>query len=163
MTIYWASRLGLVVLWLVAAAAAGRRGASEREPAWWVASGGCLFLASVRGLRWNWILLDAVRGGLRSADLYEDRIWLKALLLILIVVLAAWVARKTLAAWGRRGGSLGLCLTGVSLMMVITILETCSLDDLLPRPLFLLPGRYVLEYGLALLTGAGILWRRPVG
>lgn len=155
--IYWTARVGLVLGWLAVVWAALPLRAAQRAFAG-VAVAALLF-ASMRALRWNYGLLLGARELLQAAGVYDDRIVGKLVLGALLVVAAALaaVALRRLGDRARR-----TALLGVGLQAALVLVETCSLDDAMPRWLMAQPGRYLAEGGFLALAGLGVrAARRP--
>jgi hypothetical protein len=147
--VYWTARTLLVCGWLLVAVVGWRRRADRG----WAAIAVCaVVFASMRAFRWNYGLLDGARTLLQGAGFYDDRIVGKLVLGGLLLV-AAVVA---LRAWWRVASSpLRIALLGVGLQASLLLVETCSLDDAMPRWLVAQPGRYLAEGAFLVLAALG--------
>jgi len=151
--VYWITRIALVAGWLLVATRVWRR-----EPAhgWRTVAVAAILFASMRALRWNYGLLEGGRALLRSTGTYDDRIVAK-------IVLGGLLAAATAAAVFllRRIGDRALrtALLGTLLQVALVLVETCSLDDAMPRWLVTQPGRYLAEGAFLALALAGALQR----
>jgi len=147
-TLYWIARTGLVALWLGVAVAAWRRAGRTKRPRWRILAGLAVVFAMARAVRWNWDLLAVARELLRRVGIYEQRIWVKAALLLLLVValvgFVVWFVRAARA----EGRAFGVAMVAAAAFGAFIAAGTFSLDDLLPGALMRQPGRYLLEYGL---------------
>lgn len=158
--LYWGARIALVVAWLVLAAWLW----APRGSGWRAGAIAAALFATMRAWPWNYLLLDAARAVLRAAGVYDERLWLK---IALAVVLAAMLVPlvRGLAAVRANAGALDVRL-GVGLQATLLAIETFSLDDALPRWMVEQPGRYVLEaafVALALLGARRLRTAAPVG
>lgn len=149
--IYWTARVGLVLGWLAVAWAALPLRARQR--AFVGVAVAALLFATMRALRWNYGLLLGARELLQAAGVYDDRIVGKLVVGALLVVAAA-LAAVALRRLGDR--ALRLCLVGVGLQAVLVLVETCSLDDAMPRWLMAQPGRYLAEGAFLALALVGV-------
>jgi hypothetical protein len=102
-----------------------------------------LVFASLRAWPWNYALLETARALMRAVDIHNDRLVVKTLLAVLLllgVLSLAWRWRH-LATEAAAAG----CALGLGLQALLLSLETASLDDLLPSWTRQQPGRYLLE------------------
>ncbi|MFM7119857.1 MAG: hypothetical protein ACKOZX_06330 [Gammaproteobacteria bacterium] len=135
---------------MVAGLAAVRR--AQDRWFWWVMLSGVVF-AIARATRWNYGVLAAGRYALKTFDAYDDRISLKiALAAMLAAALfgAVW-ALRAMEDIGRR-----LIVLGVGLQSSLLLVETLSLDEMMPAMLMSQPGRYLAEGSFLLLVFFGI-------
>lgn len=97
---------------------------------------GCAFA------RWHVDLLHAVRAHLQSAGVYLDRLAFKAVLGVVLALLAVWALRRV-----RRGVPEGVrtAVLGALAGAVYLLAQTMFLDDVLPRVLAVPPGRWWVE------------------
>jgi len=146
--LYWIARVGLVALWLGVAWAAWRRAGRTKRPRWRIIAGLAVLLATARAVRWNWDLLAVARELLRQVGLYEQRAWVKAALLLLLLVALAAVVAWLVRAARAEGAAFGVAMVAAVAIGVVVAAGTFSLDELLPGVLMRQPGRYLLEYGL---------------
>ena len=153
--VYWCARIGLIMGWLSAVLLAVSGRARDRW-LWLVILCGIVF-AVVRATRWNYGVLSAGRDALKVLNAYDDRILFKiALAAILAVALALTLwALRALNDTGRR-----LITLGVSLQSVLLLVETLSLDEMMPSLIMAQPGRYLAEGLFLLLVLMGV---RAVG
>ncbi|MBN2490476.1 MAG: hypothetical protein JXQ29_06470 [Planctomycetes bacterium] len=147
-TFYWIARFGLVALWLGVACAAWRRARGTSRGQWRIVAGLAVLFAAARATRWNWELLAVARELLRRAGVYDQRIWLKGVLLLglaaVLLTIGVWLVRAVRA----EGTAFGIAMVAGAAMSAVIAAGTFSLDDLLPGVLCRQPGRYLLEYGL---------------
>lgn len=144
--LYWGTRIALVAVWLVVALRTWPRAVAVCA----------LVFASVRAFPWNYWLLEAARSGLRAIGIYEDRLWVKIVLAVVLVLVACTVAGRVL-----RHASSPLLRAGIGLHATLLAIETCSLDDALPTFCVTQPGRYLLEGAFASLALVGVLCSPP--
>jgi hypothetical protein len=150
---YWCARIALVAAWLVLARWLwAERGA----PGWRAGAIIAALFASMRAWPWNYELLEAARALLRAADVYEERLWFKIALAIVLAAIAVPLVRG-IAAVRANVGALDARI-GVGLQAALLAIETCSLDDAMPRWMMDQPGRYLLEGTFAGLALVGA-WR----
>ncbi len=143
--LYWASRVGLVIAWLLVA-----RHCWRRRQAWPlggpIATGLAILFASLRAWPWNYALLEAARTAMHAVDIHDDRLVVKTLLVVLLLVLLlaalslGWRWRRHVTETAAAG-----CALGLGLQALLLSFETASLDDLLPGWSQQQPGRYLLE------------------
>ena len=140
--LYWTVRLTLVATWVVVAVRAWQWRSTVRR-VWLGYSALALLFASMRAWRWNYALLDAARGVLKRAGVYDDRIWFKLILavgLILFLVVVARVMRRIM----RERAAL-LCGVALGMQGTLLCIETMSLDDFIPQWFWQQPVRYLVE------------------
>ena len=155
-TPYVLARIGLVCLWAWAAWACARR-AGDWRAFWRGAAVAAVLFASMRALRWNYLLLDAARSGLRALGAYDERIWFKVALAVLLTVTLLWALHAAGRLW--RSKAAMACFLALLLQGTLLACETLSLDDALPRVLVTQPGRYLYEGTMVLV--AILAARRP--
>lgn len=153
--LYWATRIALALGWTGLAVALWRQ---HRRAAGLLA----LLFGSLRAYPYNYLLLDAARALLRTVGWYDERLpvkWLLAAALALLAALLLWRELRKVRT-GSDEPPL-LLLVGLGAQAALLAVETCSLDEALPRALVQQPGRYLYE-GTALAL-AFLGWRRGAG
>lgn len=159
---YWITRVAIVGVWGFVAIRSWQRSRSSARPrAWRVAMGVAAWLAMLRTTTIDWRLLLYLRGRFRGSPVseYADTVehFLLGVILCIAILLLVWLGARL-----RRGGpGSGAAFTAVAaaLMLLFTVWETFSVDELLPDALLRQPGRYVLEMSLAVTAALGT-WRR---
>lgn len=148
--VYWSARVGLAVGWLLVAIGCWRQAPPR---GWRIAAVAAAVFASVRALRWNYGLLLGARELLFAAGVYDDRIVGKLALGALLVVAIAFAV----VALRRVGApALRTTLAGVALQAALVLVETCSLDDAMPRWTMQQPGRYLVEGAFLAISSFGV-------
>lgn len=140
--LYWSVRLVLVAMWVVVALQAWHRRCTLRT-VWLGFSALALVFASMRAYGWNYALLEGARSLLRGAGVYGDRVWIKLVLgvaLILFMIVAAGRMRRIL----REPAAL-MCGVGLGMQGTLLLIETMSLDDFVPQWFLQQPVRYLAE------------------
>lgn len=156
--LYWSSRAGLVLAWLAAAALCWSK-RQGRAGFWPGAALLAVLFASLRAWPWNYAVLDAARSALRRAGVYDDRIWIKAVLAIALACLVVLLLRRWRHLAAERATL--VCHLALGVQATLLAVETASLDDPLPGWLFQQPGRYLFEGACAALAlGALVLAER---
>lgn len=155
--VYVVARIALVCLWALTACACARR-KGDWQGFWRAAALAALVFGSMRALRWNYILLDWARAGLRELGVYDERIWFKVALASFLTVALLWALHSAGRLWRSRAAMVSY--VALLLQGVLLACETMSLDDALPRALLQQPGRYLFEGAMA--TAALLAARRRV-
>lgn len=153
--LYWATRIAFALGWAGLAVALGRQ---HRRGLAMLA----LLFGSLRAYPYNYLLLDAARALLRTVGWYDERLpvkWLLAAVLALLGALLVW--REVRKARAGANPTPRLLLVGLGAQAALLAVETCSLDDALPRALVQQPGRYLYEGTALALACRG--WRRGAG
>lgn len=142
-TIYWIARSALVLAWLGVAWTAWR----------WLCRVGrivglwAVTIASMRAWPWNYEVHALAQRLMRAAGIYEDRIWGK---IALGVLLAGAVALAAVRLRSVRDPAIATVLLGLGLQTALLAIETFSIEAILPAVLVRQPGRYLLEGSFAL-------------
>ena len=145
-------RLGLAVVWSLVSIAAvwnARRWCAAR---WYVCASVAGTLATIAIWGWHVKLLRFGQRSLHDLGLYEVRLVLKVVLAIVLVFGLVAVVRFAGAGLRRRLRGTGRALVPTLFAAAFVALLTLSLDDFMPRFVSAPPGRFVIEYALALLA-----------
>jgi len=140
--LYWTTRAALVMAWLLVGWRSWQRRAQWRG-LWIGAAMAAMVFASMRAWPWNYWLLEAARAGLRAIGVYDERIWFKALLAVALFLAMVFATRR-IRRLAHDPVAFGCCL-GLGLQALLLVIETLSLDDLLPNVIERQPGRYLTE------------------
>ncbi|MEY3162581.1 MAG: hypothetical protein RIT25_2575 [Planctomycetota bacterium] len=143
---YVLARIALVALWAWTAWQCLRRG-GDWQRFWRGAALAAVLYGSMRAFRWNYLLLEWARAGLRSLGVYDERIWFKVMLASLLTVALLWALHAAGRLWRSRAAM--ACFVALLLQGALLACETLSLDDALPRALVTQPGRYLYEGAMA--------------
>ncbi|MCP3915676.1 MAG: hypothetical protein GY711_08985 [bacterium] len=153
-------RLGLVAIWSLVMLTAGWKAWRLQAPRWYFCAALAGMLASIALWRWHVRLLRFGQRTLRDLGVYESRMVVKVAIVVLLVF-GTVVFLRFAGGWLRRAlGGTGAALVPTVAAAVFLALLTLSLDDFMPRLVSAPPGRFVIEYALALAALLGAGWKR---